>query len=166
MRLSLHLPGLELDLWPAGFLRASGCPRGEEQQHQQGRQRGRPNADLDGVAHALQERRPGGVEQAMAVWPQPGGDGGGGADRVAGGLGERWRRAPEGGLDGRAVAGREDAAEHGHAQRPADLAGVSFMAEPTPALASGSEPMIDSVAGAMVKPMPAPSRASVAATRP
>ena len=63
-------------------------------------------------------------------------------------------------------AGREDAAEHGHAQRPADLAGVSFMAEPTPALASGSEPMIDSVAEAMVKPMPVPSRASVAATRP
>ena len=31
---------------------------------------------------------------------------------------------------------------------------VSFTAEPTPALASGSEPMIDSVAGAMVSPMP------------
>jgi hypothetical protein len=139
--------------------------RGEEQQHEQGRQRGRPSADLDGVAHALDEGRPGGVEQAMAVWPQPGGDGGGGADRVAGGLGDLRRRAPEG-LDGHAVAGREDAAEHGHAQRAADLAGVSFMAEPTPALASGSEPMIDSVAGAMVKPMPVPSRASVAATRP
>jgi hypothetical protein len=43
---------------------------------------------------------------------------------------------------------------------------VSFMAEPTPALASGSEPMIDSVAGAMVKPMPMPSRASAVAARP
>ena len=32
---------------------------------------------------------------------------------------------------------------------------VSFMAEPTPALAGGSEPMIDSVAGAMTSPMPA-----------
>jgi hypothetical protein len=31
---------------------------------------------------------------------------------------------------------------------------VSFTAEPTPALASGSEPMTDSVAGAMVMPMP------------
>ena len=28
------------------------------------------------------------------------------------------------------------------------------MAEPTPALANGSDPMIDSVAGAMVSPMP------------
>ena len=32
---------------------------------------------------------------------------------------------------------------------------VSLTAEPTPALTSGSEPMIDSVAGAMVRPMPA-----------
>ncbi len=31
---------------------------------------------------------------------------------------------------------------------------VSFTAEPTPAFASGSEPMIDSVAGAIVSPMP------------
>ena len=31
---------------------------------------------------------------------------------------------------------------------------VSFMAEPTPALSRGSEPMIDSVAGAMARPMP------------
>ena len=31
---------------------------------------------------------------------------------------------------------------------------VSFMAEPTPALFGGSEPMIDSVAGAMTSPMP------------
>ena len=31
---------------------------------------------------------------------------------------------------------------------------VSFIAEPTPALARGSEPMIDSVAGAIVRPMP------------
>ena len=31
---------------------------------------------------------------------------------------------------------------------------VSFTAEPTPAFASGSEPMIDSVAGAIVRPMP------------
>ncbi len=33
---------------------------------------------------------------------------------------------------------------------------VSLTAEPTPALALGSEPMIDSVAGAMVRPMPTP----------
>ena len=31
---------------------------------------------------------------------------------------------------------------------------VSFTAEPTPALASGNEPMIDSVAGAIVSAMP------------
>ena len=41
---------------------------------------------------------------------------------------------------------------------------VSFMAEPTPAWASGSELMIDSVAGAMVAPMPKPSRTSAAAS--
>ncbi len=34
---------------------------------------------------------------------------------------------------------------------------VSLTAEPTPALAGGSEPMIDSVAGAMVRPIPAES---------
>ena len=34
---------------------------------------------------------------------------------------------------------------------------VSFIADPTPALAGGSEPMIDSVAGAITRPMPAPS---------
>src|SRR6266550_1305458 len=33
---------------------------------------------------------------------------------------------------------------------------VSLTAEPTPALPGGREPMIDSVAGAVVKPMPAP----------
>ncbi len=33
---------------------------------------------------------------------------------------------------------------------------VSFMAEPTPALARGSEPMIESVAGAMTLPIPRP----------
>ena len=32
---------------------------------------------------------------------------------------------------------------------------VSLTAEPTPAFARGSEPMIDSVAGAMTSPMPA-----------
>ncbi len=31
---------------------------------------------------------------------------------------------------------------------------VSFMAEPMPAFSLGSEPMIDSVAGPMVRPMP------------
>ena len=35
---------------------------------------------------------------------------------------------------------------------------VSFMAEPTPALSSGSEPMIDSVAGDMAMPMPSAER--------
>jgi hypothetical protein len=33
---------------------------------------------------------------------------------------------------------------------------VSFIAEPTPALASGREPMIDSVAGTIAVPMPRP----------
>ena len=43
---------------------------------------------------------------------------------------------------------------------------VSFMAEPTPAWASGSELMIDSVAGAIVVPMPRPMRTSEAAISP
>ena len=34
---------------------------------------------------------------------------------------------------------------------------VSLTAEPTPACAGGREPMMDSVAGAMVSPMPAAS---------
>ena len=34
---------------------------------------------------------------------------------------------------------------------------VSFTAEPTPAFARGSEPMIESVAGAITLPMPRPS---------
>jgi len=33
---------------------------------------------------------------------------------------------------------------------------VSFTAEPTPALAAGTTPMIASVAGALVSPMPIP----------
>ena len=33
---------------------------------------------------------------------------------------------------------------------------VSFIAEPTPAFASGSEPMIDSVAGVIASAMPVP----------
>jgi hypothetical protein len=33
---------------------------------------------------------------------------------------------------------------------------ASLMAEPTPAFASGTAPMIDSVAGAPVRPMPDP----------
>jgi hypothetical protein len=33
---------------------------------------------------------------------------------------------------------------------------VSFIAEPTPAFASGSEPMIDSVAGVIASAMPEP----------
>ncbi len=33
---------------------------------------------------------------------------------------------------------------------------VSLIAEPTPARSRGSEPMIDSVTGAMVMPMPSP----------
>jgi hypothetical protein len=82
-----------------------------------------PRADLDGVAHALEEGRSGGFQQALALRSQLRGDGGGGADRVAGGPGDLWRRALERGLDGRAVAGGEDAAEHGHAQCAADLAG-------------------------------------------
>ena len=103
MRLSLGLGGLGIDdLGHAGLLRGCWWPCGEEQQHQQGGQRGHPGADLDGVAHALEEGRPGGVEQALALRPQPGGDGGGGADRVAGGLGELRRRAPGRGVDGRA----------------------------------------------------------------
>ena len=42
---------------------------------------------------------------------------------------------------------------------------VSFTAEPTPARAGGSEPMIDSVAGAMAKPMPNPISTSTTPTR-
>ena len=35
---------------------------------------------------------------------------------------------------------------------------VSFMADPTPAFEGGREPMIDSVAGAIARPMPMPMR--------
>ena len=42
---------------------------------------------------------------------------------------------------------------------------VSFTAEPTPAWWSGSEPMIDSVAGATDKPMPVPMRIIAIITR-
>ena len=41
---------------------------------------------------------------------------------------------------------------------------VSFIAEPTPAFASGSEPMIDSVAGAIAVPMPRPRSMSASTT--
>ena len=41
---------------------------------------------------------------------------------------------------------------------------VSFIAEPTPAWFSGTELMIDSVAGAIVAPMPKPSMTSDQAT--
>ena len=41
---------------------------------------------------------------------------------------------------------------------------VSFIADPTPAFASGSEPMIDSVAGAIAIPMPAPRITSAIST--
>src|SRR3954471_9336437 len=41
---------------------------------------------------------------------------------------------------------------------------VSFMAEPTPALDRGSEPMIDSVAGALTLPTP-PARITIEASR-
>ena len=40
------------------------------------------------------------------------------------------------------------------------------MAEPMPALAFGSEPMIDSVAGDIASDMPTPIMASASATRP
>ena len=43
---------------------------------------------------------------------------------------------------------------------------ASLTAEPTLAFSSGSEPMIASVAGAIAMPMPMPSTASEAATRP
>ena len=43
---------------------------------------------------------------------------------------------------------------------------ASLTAEPTLALASGSEPMIASVAGAIALPMPKPSTTSAAATSP
>src|SRR4051812_3823266 len=39
---------------------------------------------------------------------------------------------------------------------------VSLTAEPTPAFAFGSEPMIDSVAGAMTNPMPTPNSSRTA----
>ena len=41
---------------------------------------------------------------------------------------------------------------------------VSFIAEPTPAFSGGTEPMIDSVAGAIANPMPTPIRTSTTAT--
>ena len=41
---------------------------------------------------------------------------------------------------------------------------VSLTADPTPALASGSEPMIELVAGVITMPSPVPSRARTAAT--
>ena len=43
---------------------------------------------------------------------------------------------------------------------------VSFMAEPMPAFSGGSDPMIDSVAGAMARPMPTPITTSTTATWP
>ena len=49
---------------------------------------------------------------------------------------------------------------------PPTMRTVSFMAEPTPAWASGSELIMDSVAGAIVVPMPKPSSTSAAATSP
>ena len=39
---------------------------------------------------------------------------------------------------------------------------VSFIAEPTPAFSRGSDPMIESVAGAMARPMPTPMITSTA----
>src|SRR4051812_6208474 len=47
---------------------------------------------------------------------------------------------------------------------PPNWRGVSFMAEPTPALDSGSEPMIDSVAGAITSPIP-PASTTIDASR-
>ena len=43
---------------------------------------------------------------------------------------------------------------------------VSLTADPMFARAGGSESMIDSVAGAPARPMPAPMRTSAAASRP
>ena len=43
---------------------------------------------------------------------------------------------------------------------------VSFTAEPTPALSTGSEPMIESVAGAIAVPMPMPMIVSTSAINP
>ena len=42
---------------------------------------------------------------------------------------------------------------------------VSFIAEPTPAFSFGSEPMIDSVAGVIARPMPVPRIISDDSTR-
>src|SRR2546422_7035970 len=43
---------------------------------------------------------------------------------------------------------------------------VSLTAEPTPALPGGNEPMIDSVAGAAVNPMPAPNNSRTRIPQP
>ena len=43
---------------------------------------------------------------------------------------------------------------------------VSFTAEPTPAFSGGSDPMIESVAGAIAIAIPTPSSASTPATSP
>ena len=47
---------------------------------------------------------------------------------------------------------------------PPTIRTVSFIAEPTPARPRGTELMIDSVAGAIVAPMPKPIITSAAAT--
>ena len=55
-----------------------------------------------------------------------------------------------------AVDRGEHRAEHGDAERAADLADGVADAEPTPAFSRGSEDMIDSVAGGITLAMPAP----------
>jgi hypothetical protein len=43
---------------------------------------------------------------------------------------------------------------------------ASFIADPTPAMSTGTAPMTASVVGAMQRPMPAPNAARLAATIP
>ena len=106
-------------------------------------------------AHAVEERRLGRVQvpRGHVAWQllrrldgRP--------DRLASGVQGLGRDLALQGVESRRVAAGEQAADDGDAEGAADLAVVSLTAEPTPALAGGSEPMIESVAGAIASPMP------------
>jgi hypothetical protein len=61
---------------------------------------------------------------------------------------------------------RVNAADQGDPERATEQARGSLTAEPTPALFLGTTPMIASVAGALVKPMPVPKMTICAAIVP
>ena len=73
---------------------------------------------------------------------------------------DHWQRVMQGHAAANlmpVVAANRYGFEQGAADRAITFYGSSFIADPTPALSRGSEPMIDSVAGAMVSPMPSAS---------